>query len=140
MTEPLFRIVYCSRNSIAAEDGAAVLDEVLRASRHNNAADGVTGALLYNSGIFAQTLEGTFEAVQTVFERIQADPRHDDVVVLQSQAVPARMFADWSMAHAEPDDPAAARATLSRAMKNGDPATASDILDLFGSVVRYTPA
>ncbi len=67
-------------------------------SQHNNNKVSVTGALLFNGGSFAQVLEGPRKAVETTFERIQRDPRHSDVSVLQCEPVEARGFSNWSMA------------------------------------------
>ena len=140
MTESIFRIVYCSRNTLAAGTNVADLDQILATSRRNNQAVGVTGALLYTDGLFAQTLEGDFDAVQSVFERIQADPRHDDVVVLQAETVADRIFGSWAMAQAKPQDPASAHATLARAFVESDSRSAGALVALLNHVVRCVPA
>lgn len=98
-SEPIWRLAYFSH---ARLDGGrdAILREVtgiLAVSRRNNAAVGVTGGLLFNSGGFAQVLEGTRQAVGDTFERIQCDPRHTDVLVLAYEQVPSRQFDSWSM-------------------------------------------
>ena len=100
MTEALFRLVYYSRNRLpeAAMTTTAV-DEILAASRANNARVGVTGALLFNSGCFGQVLEGPQAAVESTFERIQQDERHGDVSLLAFTQVDARAFASWSMGY-----------------------------------------
>ncbi len=101
----LHRVLYCSRNLIPGdpESVAADIRSILAASRRNNARDGVTGALLFSQGCFAQVLEGPLDAVESAFERIQCDERHSDVTVLQSGPVTARDFPDWSMAFTGPD-------------------------------------
>ena len=65
MTTDLFRLVYCSRNTISADqsDPAAEITEILVVSRTNNARDEVTGALLYSDGCFAQVLEGGLNGI-----------------------------------------------------------------------------
>ena len=131
----LFRIVYCSRNMIGAADPEAELQSILQSARANNAAQGVTGALLYNDGIFAQVLEGPFDAVQTVFERIQCDPRHDYVIVLQAASVIDRHFDGWAMAQAEPSDPAAAKSLLTRVLASEKPGH-NEVLSLLDRVVH----
>ncbi len=124
MSTDLFRIVYCSCNDMP--DGVPVpLEHILAASRRNNAQDGVTGALLYFEGNFAQVLEGDFDAVQRTFERIQADDRHDDVVLLQAQPIENRMFGEWAMALASVEAPDAAGKALRAAMlRPGDDSAA----------------
>lgn len=101
--DTIYQLVYCSRNTIGECQVADVDAEILRileASRRNNVHDKVTGALLFSAGSFAQVLEGPLAEVEKVFERIQRDPRHADVVVLSVLRSHKRDFADWSMAYA----------------------------------------
>ncbi len=95
----LYRLVYTSRNLMEGgeEEQKAAVAGVLAVSKRNNARVGVTGALLFNRGSFAQVLEGSKAAVETTFERIQRDTRHSDVAVLQCEPVTARAFPNWSM-------------------------------------------
>ena len=83
MTSDLHRLVYCSRNRIpgAATEISAEIDVILAASQRNNLRFGVTGALIFNTGAFAQVLEGACPDVESTFERIQCDQRHRDVQV-----------------------------------------------------------
>ena len=139
MTESLSRILYCSKNLIPGDDRqqSAVLSGILAKARKKNAEEGVTGALLYNSGYFAQVLEGPRAAIEVVFERIQQDERHSDVTILDFTESAHRDFAEWSMAHVTPisgEESAIANATILRAITrpngNGD-----DVLDLLRSLV-----
>ena len=138
MTSNLFRLVYCSRNTISADQSSFVAEiaEILAVSRANNARDGVTGALLYSDGCFAQVLEGELDMVQRTFERIQRDTRHGDVIVLEARRVEARMFGMWDMALAEPTDPTKAKAILGLALAepNGDAGTT--VVALLDGLVR----
>jgi FtsZ-binding cell division protein ZapB len=95
----IYRLVYTSRNLLEGgeEEQKAAIAGLLAVSKRNNARVGVTGALLFNGGSFAQVLEGSRAAVETTFERIQRDPRHSDVAVLQCEPVAARGFPNWSM-------------------------------------------
>lgn len=100
MDENLYRLAYCSRNTIqAGADSAAELGAILDVSRRNNARDGLTGALLFSDGAFGQIIEGEYRAVERVFEHIQNDERHGDVVVLTFEPVAHRSFGPWAMAH-----------------------------------------
>jgi blue light- and temperature-responsive anti-repressor len=100
MSEALHRIVYCSRNLLHGEPEQvqASLQQILRSARRHNEEAGITGALLYNSGCFAQILEGPLSAVEAAFERIQLDVRHTDLVVVENKPVAHRAFPNWSMA------------------------------------------
>lgn len=96
----LYRLVYYSRNAIYGLDEEVIgsVDAILAKSQANNARVGVTGALMFTDGYFAQVLEGTRAAVEDVFERIQLDDRHADVQLLSFAPVDARYFPAWSMA------------------------------------------
>jgi hypothetical protein len=100
MASSLHRLVYYSRNRIPGTPAelAAEIDAILASAQRNNSRIGVTGALIFNAGIFAQVLEGARDDVELTFERIQRDPRHGDVQVLAFGEVPSRGFPSWSMA------------------------------------------
>jgi hypothetical protein len=100
MTTNLYRLVYYSRNRIqgTAAEVTAEVDAILESAQRNNAPLGVTGALIFNAGIFAQVLEGDRQDVGLTFERIQRDTRHGDVQVLAFEEAAVRGFPSWSMA------------------------------------------
>lgn len=109
MNGTVYKIVYCSQNRIngTPQEIESGVQKILASSRINNSRVGVTGALLFNEGLFAQVLEGPLAAVEQIFEVIQRDPRHSDVVVLQTGMDEKRDFPDWSMAYAAPNSKAA---------------------------------
>lgn len=130
----VFRIVYMSRNAVAEAPLAGEVERILAASRRNNAAEGVTGALLFNRDIFAQVLEGPPAAVERTFERIQRDPRHDAVMVLEAgPAGEGRAFADWSMALADGGASSEAAYAALAARQPGE--AARDVLAMLRGVV-----
>lgn len=91
------RLIYISSTRTAFT--AADLDEILRVSRRNNAAVGVSGLLVAGGRRFLQVLEGTKDTIDVVFERIKRDPRHHAVVVLSNTEITARSFGQWSMGY-----------------------------------------
>ena len=94
----LHRLVYYSQNRLPeGKLTPEVIEDILSVSRCNNARVGITGALIFNSGCFGQVLEGSADAVEATFERIQQDERHGDVSLLGFEAVPTRAFEAWSM-------------------------------------------
>ncbi len=97
--ETVFRLIYRSHSRIADAAADAELGRILRVARTNNAASGVTGALMYYDHWFAQVLEGREDAVLALFDKIRADRRHDSVTVSAQGKVPARVFGRWAMAH-----------------------------------------
>ena len=73
------------------------LVELIEQIRPKNERLGITGLLLYSGGNVIQTLEGTPQAVEEVYDAIAVDPRHSEVHVVDRRAVPGRAFASWSM-------------------------------------------
>ena len=73
------------------------LVELIEQIRPKNERLGVTGLLLYSGGNVIQTIEGTPEVGDDVFDAIQGDPRHDDVRVVERREVEGRAFGTWSM-------------------------------------------
>lgn len=100
MTQHLYSLAYFSRNTISgtAEEIQNSIAGILTSARKNNSRHGVTGALLFSDGCFAQVLEGAREDVEAVFEIIQCDPRHRDVTIMHLHEIEERSFGDWSMA------------------------------------------
>jgi len=99
MHQKLDRLVYVSKNRLPPPTIRHEIEAILEVSRRKNAKLGVTGALMFNGGVFAQVLEGPYEHVASVFESIQQDERHGDVQVLGFGPVAKRAFPSWSMAH-----------------------------------------
>ena len=92
----LYHVAYCSRAS-GEVDGAALQRIVATAQRYNPA-HGITGMLVFGSGIFFQWLEGPHEHVVALMERLRGDPRHDTMVELsQGEEVRERLFPQWDM-------------------------------------------
>jgi hypothetical protein len=99
MTTDLHRLVYYSTNLVRGTptELADAVTAILVSSQANNVRVGLTGALIFNAGIFAQVLEGGLAEVEGTFERIQRDVRHGDVQVLAFEKVVDRGFPYWSM-------------------------------------------
>ncbi len=139
MNNALYKILYCSRNLIEGEQAQsdAEISHILATARTNNSRRNVTGALLFNAGCFAQVLEGPRSAIEQIFERIQRDPRHSDVTVLESGDASERDFPDWSMAHVQPPTGVQASgvaAALDQAMMHPE-ASGREVLELLRTLV-----
>ena len=78
---------------------AAEIQDILEASRHNNARDGLTGLLIVGDRRFLQVLEGDGAALERAYARIKADPRHFAMVELGRKSISQREFGDWAMGY-----------------------------------------
>lgn len=80
--------------------------EILRVSRRNNGVNNINGLLLYKGGNFMQVLEGSEAAVTALYETIQMDVRHKDVMLVSSEKIQTRQFSTWEMGFQNLDEPA----------------------------------
>ena len=74
----------------------ALMQLVDKASRRNKSLN-ITGVLSFDNGRFGQILEGKPKDVELLWEVIQQDPRHSNVVSLGMKRINSRRFANWSM-------------------------------------------
>src|SRR3954464_8903678 len=73
------------------------LSDILTISRLNNTNKGITGLLLYHEGSILQILEGDEASVMDVYEKIERDVRHHNILKLVTGKTEVRNFPDWSM-------------------------------------------
>lgn len=115
----LYNIVYCSQ--IAESVNQAVVDQIVAIARRVNPAKGVTGLLVFGSGIFFQWLEGPREHVTQLMANISRDPRHTSIILLsESEEVGERLFPDWAMELVAAED---IRPVLEDALSTAEDAT-----------------
>lgn len=109
-----FRLIYRSHDRIPPQARRTELGALFSQARSRNKRSELTGALLVSDDWFVQTLEGDEPVVRDLYARIEADPRHDRLEVLEAGPVAGRVFARWAMARVaddgEPDLPLIAHA------------------------------
>lgn len=92
----LERLLYRSKATNTL--GSLHLFNMLSEARAKNASLGITGHLLYTEEVFVQCIEGPPEAIASLWESLQRDPRHHDIELLARGPLEKRRFTDWSMA------------------------------------------
>lgn len=90
------RLVYRSRAVGLSPEVAA--EKIFRVSVMKNARAGVTGALGFSKLTYIQLLEGPPAAIDALMETLEADPRHEQLVVLLRSPSERRLVPDWTMA------------------------------------------
>ncbi len=78
--------------------------ELAKEVRLKNLVSGITGLLIFDGERFCQFLEGRSDQVVALFERIQVDPRHDQVHFVHGGPSAQRHFRRFSMGFAQTDD------------------------------------
>jgi hypothetical protein len=97
LDERVHHVLYRSRATRPFTDDQLL--QLLEQSQAWNDQCNITGLLCYSrDGYFVQLLEGDALDVHSLFARILADPRHQQVTVLSDAATEARYFPDWRMA------------------------------------------
>lgn len=97
----LMSLLYCSRAAV----GVALpqVQQLAEQAQQANARHGISGLLVYGSGVFFQWLEGPPGAVLRLMQCIRADPRHTHVVeVSRHEALHERLFPQWGMELVDP--------------------------------------
>jgi hypothetical protein len=92
-----------SYHSHALDTSPAVLDAVFAEAVAFNASAGITGALLFLDGRYAQILEGDEAAITGLYDRISGDARHDHVTFGYLIETEGRLFPGWSMGRVTDD-------------------------------------
>jgi Sensors of blue-light using FAD len=100
----MFQLIYSSvaQHHFSSQD----LKRLLVRARMSNSKANVTGMLLYRDGTFLQALEGDEAMVRRLFGRIEKDPRHKQVSVIDNSLSfgERRSFGDWSMGFSAVDN------------------------------------
>lgn len=88
-------LVYRSRstNQLKKDKVVAMSKHFADRNRHRD----ITGMLVFDGEFFMQVLEGPRQRVSALYELIQTDPRHDEVVTVLEEPIYRRTFDDWGL-------------------------------------------
>ena len=96
-------LVYCSRAAESVDE--AEVRRIIEFSQARNVARGITGVLVFGSGVFFQWIEGPPAEVQGLIANLHHDDRHYDIVTLDRNVeTRERLYPQWEMEHVEADD------------------------------------
>ncbi len=97
----LYRLVYTSCSTIdgSPSEIKTTIDDLLTVARRKNSQVGITGALMFTENRFAQVLEGSEQAISSLYRKLESDPRHRSVRLLALEPIAVRNFGSWSMAY-----------------------------------------
>ncbi|WP_375463733.1 BLUF domain-containing protein [uncultured Methylobacterium sp.] len=99
----LYHFVYCSRAADGVDD--AEVGRIVESAQRHNPARGITGVLVFGSGVFFQWIEGPTAQIQKLIASLHSDTRHYDIVPLsQSEEKRERLYPNWDMEKVEAED------------------------------------
>jgi hypothetical protein len=112
----LYHFVYCSRAAAGVDD--AEVGRIVESAQRHNLAHGITGVLVFGSGVFFQWIEGPAAQIQKLIANLHGDSRHYDIVSLsQSEEERERLYPNWDMEKVEAED---IRSVLQDALENAE--------------------
>jgi hypothetical protein len=84
-----------------------VTTTILEKSHINNKKANITGILCQGAGLWMQALEGERSQVNSLYSRIMADRKQQNLEILSMKEINQRQFGQWSMAlvSLDKDDP-----------------------------------
>jgi uncharacterized Fe-S cluster-containing MiaB family protein len=91
----MLQIIYASAAKVPFSHKNLV--ELLKIARERNTAADISGMLLYHSGSFLQVLEGPETSVDALYTKVQADPRHNNCLLILRRTIHEKEFENWSM-------------------------------------------
>ena len=95
--------VYCSRAAAGLDD--VEVERIVQSAKRQNAARGITGVLVFGSGVFFQWIEGPAAQIEKLIASLHGDPRHHDIVSLsQDEEECERLYPTWEMEKVEAED------------------------------------
>jgi hypothetical protein len=100
----LYYLIYTSVPASVMSDED--LQQLLDTSREGNKQFEVTGILICLPESYIQLIEGPRQHIEKLYENIQRDPRHMQVITLQAGPIDHRFFPDWAMAFSRQDSDA----------------------------------
>lgn len=93
----MYRVMYMSVSTKDFSDEE--LERLLVNAEKSNRERNVTGLLIIKGRTFLQCLEGKKEDVEFIYNKIQNDYRHKDIIDLIQEDASERYFPNWSMGY-----------------------------------------
>ena len=94
----MYQFCYASKSTSLKTDLLEDLANILKEARDFNYQHQVTGVLYFADGHFFQCLEGECPTLKSLLvERLNKDPRHQDIKLFETKEIEYPSFPDWSM-------------------------------------------
>ena len=90
-------LCYISKKS--PDTSSSTIQSIVNYAANYNAKSNITGVLIEYDTNFLQYLEGDPVIIYTLFQKISADERHQNVMLLNFKPIERRFFIEWSMAY-----------------------------------------
>ncbi len=91
----LSQIVYVSTRNKNCTD--VEIQNILASCQKNNPLLDITGILLYSDTKFIQMVEGEYQVISGLYDKIKLDHRHDQVRMIATSPIKQKSFPSWHM-------------------------------------------
>ncbi|MDJ1480860.1 BLUF domain-containing protein [Cytophagaceae bacterium YF14B1] len=91
----LSSLMYVSKRSANCHQEEVI--DIFRSSERNNKKANITGILLYSDTLFIHYLEGDFDQINQLYDKIKTDYRHKHIFIIEIIPVKERKFPDHPM-------------------------------------------
>ncbi len=96
----LTRLIYVSTHDLPTDASGfnPAFADIERVASKANAETGITGFLVCARRWFAQVIEGPADAIDRLYTKLSADPRHNSLRLVERAEITRRRFPDWHLA------------------------------------------
>lgn len=77
------------------------LREILVKSRDFNSKYDICGVLYYAHGYYFQCIEGEYDTIISLYNKIIKDSRHNEIKLVQHKSIEKKCFSKWSMKYVQ---------------------------------------
>lgn len=95
----IYQIAYWSKAKIPLSQSE--LTQLAEHAKADNLTHKITGFLLYGHHTFFQIIEGNYEQVAALYQKISADNRHHQLEKIGEWCVAERQYSNWAMGFAQ---------------------------------------
>jgi GTP-binding protein EngB required for normal cell division len=90
-------MAYTSQATSPENQISTDLEDIVQVSKLKNKVSEITGVLFYDNRQYFQLIEGEYEVLLQLMDKIRQDARHRDINMIIDQAVEKREFSSWNM-------------------------------------------
>jgi Sensors of blue-light using FAD len=73
------------------------IEKILSSCKKNNPPLNITGILLYSDTKFIQLVEGEYKVINSLYDKIKTDSRHEQVKLIAMGPIHVKAFPSWHM-------------------------------------------
>jgi len=92
-------LIYISRSRLVMPAQASEIDRIVADAVPRHVALGIRGALIFTERHFAHLIEGPPPSIDELIEDVMADPRHEQVTIIDRRPIDGYRFPDWTLAY-----------------------------------------